>query len=108
MIDEVLHPAAIIHGLQTDTSKSGPEAFRPFYQTFRENFPVVDVRLEPIFSDAGFEAAYCNVQLKNIDGKNAGFSVITIAKFENGKLVEGWNGFGFLSMYQQLGFKLSQ
>jgi len=106
VIDEVLHPAAVIHGLQTDAAKSGPEAFKPFYQSFRQSFPAVNVILEPIFSNDGFEAAHCHVTLKSADGKDAAFSGLTIAKFEDGKLVEGWNGFDFLTMYEQLGFKL--
>jgi predicted ester cyclase len=31
------------------------------------------------------------------------FSGMTIARFQNGKLVEGWNVFDQLSMFQQLG-----
>ena len=30
-----------------------------------------------------------------------------IARVENGKIVEGWNNFDFLSMYQQLGMTLN-
>jgi predicted ester cyclase len=106
VIDELLHRNAVIHGLQTDAAKSGAEAFRPFYQSFKKEFPTVNVKLEPIFSYNGFEAAQCHVSLKSADGKDAAFSGVTIAKFEDGKLVEGWNGFDFLTMYQQLGFKL--
>jgi predicted ester cyclase len=29
-----------------------------------------------------------------------------IARIENGRIVEGWNHFDFLSLYQQLGMQL--
>src|SRR6266536_686805 len=76
------------------------------YINFREQFPTVQVELEPIFSGEGFEAARCNVKATHASGKQVAFSGITIAKFADGKLVEGWNGFDFLDMYQQLGYKL--
>ena len=107
-IDELLHPDAIVHGLGTDETKTGPEAFKPFYKNFRESFPVVHVESHPIFNDDEFEAADCVVTCTNAEGKNARFTGICISKFKDGKLFEGWNGFDFLSMYQQLGFKLTQ
>jgi len=36
------------------------------------------------------------------------FSGVPIAKYVDSKLVEGWNGFDFLTMYQQLGFRLAE
>jgi len=107
-IDKLLHPDAVIHGLQTDTGKSGPEAFKPFYKSFRESFPAIHVELEPIFGNDEFEAAHCVVTGRNAEGKSVNFTGITIVKLEDGKLKEGWNGFDFLSMYQQLGFQLAQ
>ena len=35
------------------------------------------------------------------------FTGMCIVRVENGKIVEGWNNFDFLSMYQQLGMQLS-
>lgn len=103
---DTLHPDAIIHGLQTDSEKKGHDAFLPFYKNFREQFPQVRVTLTPIFSCDGFEAAECIVSATHASGKQATFSGVTIAKYEDGKLVEGWNGFDFLTMYQHLGYKL--
>jgi predicted ester cyclase len=105
-IEDLLHSDAIIHGLGTDNEKYGHEAFKPFYKNFRESFPVVHVALKPIFNNDEFEAADCDVTATNAEGKNVQFTGITIARFRDGKLVEGWNGFDFMSMYQQLGFEL--
>ena len=107
-IDELLHEDAIIHGLQTDETKKGPEAFKPFYANFWAGFPSVHVELEPIMNDGEHEAAHCLVTAKNVEGKDVKFTGVIIAKFKDGKLIEAWNGYDFLSMYQQLGFKLIQ
>lgn len=107
-ISQTLHPRAKIHGLQTDQDKSGAEAFLPFYKSFREQFPTVRVELEPIFCSDGFEAAECHVTAKHANGTEVNFSGITIAKFVDGKLSEGWNGFDFMTMYDQLGYQLQQ
>lgn len=106
-IDELLHKDARFYGLETDKTKSGPEAFKPFYKSFSESFPSIHVQLEPIFNNDEFEAAHCVVTGTNSDGKNVEFTGIVIARFDGGQLVEGWNGFDFLSMYQQLGFQLT-
>ena len=39
--------------------------------------------------------------------KPASFTGMCIARIKDGKIVEGWNNFDFLSMYQQLGMQLS-
>ena len=106
-IERLMLPDAVIHGLGTDTEKFGHEAFKPFYKTFRESFPVVHVDLQPIFGNAEFEAADCIVKAENAEGKKAEFTGITIIRLRDGKLAEGWNGYDFLTMYRQLGFQLT-
>jgi len=105
-IDELLHPNAVIHGLKTDPDKKGPEAFRPFYEAFCKDFPQINVEVTPIFINDEFEASHCVVTGQDAAGRNVKFEGITIARFENGKLIEGWNGFDFVTMYDQIGFKL--
>jgi predicted ester cyclase len=107
-ITEALHPNAVIHGLQTDPGKTGSEAFIPFYKSFREQFPDVQVKVQPIFNYDDFVAAECNVTATHASGKKANFSGLSIAKYADGKLVEGWNGFDFLTLYQRVGLKLSE
>ena len=92
-IENHMDSKAIIHGLGTDTEKLGYEAFKPFYKNFRASFPLVHVELLPIFNDGEFEAANCFVKATNAAGDDHEFTGITIARFKNGKLIEGWNGF---------------
>jgi len=101
-IDELMDESAIIHGLETDGAKKGPQAFKPFYHNFRQGFPSVTIKLEPIFSTGEFEAAHCVVSAETRDGKKVNFTGLSIAKFNNGKLVEGWNAFDFHTMQKQL------
>ena len=105
-INELLHEDAVIHGLGTDANQKGPTAFKPFYQNFRKEFPSVHVDLNHIIKTDDCEAAYCNVSSKNANGKTVQFTGITIAKFKDGLMIEGWNAFDFLTMHQQLGYKL--
>jgi predicted ester cyclase len=107
-IDELLAENAVIHGLETNKAHFGPAAFKPFYKTMREALPQVSVTLDPIVKTDDIEAAYCFVTATNAEGKNVSFSGISIAKFKDGKLIEGWNGFDFMTMYQQLGFTLTK
>ena len=101
-IDELMHENAIIHGLETDNEKQGPQAFHPFYESFRQGFPSVNVEIEPIITTDEAEAAHCIVHATTSDGKNVAFNGLTIAKFKDGKLVEGWNAFDFQAMQKQL------
>lgn len=105
-IDNLLHQNAIIHGLGTESNTTGPENFKPFYKNFRESFPTVHVKLEPIVVTDDIEAAYCEVTGNDTDGKDFRFYGITIVRFKDGKIMEAWNGFDFLTMYKQLGYEM--
>jgi predicted ester cyclase len=101
-IDELMDENAIIHGLETEKTKRGPQGFRPFYSTFREGFPTVNVQIDPIITTDEAEAAHCVVHATTSNGKNVNFTGLTIAKFRDGKLIEGWNAFDFQAMQKQL------
>ena len=105
-IPELLDENAVIHGLEIDPALKGPTAFRPFYSKFREAFPKVEVKLDHLIKTNDYEAAYCFVTATADNGKTVKFNGIAIARYENGKLIEAWNAFDFLSMYTQLGLKL--
>ena len=57
-------------------------------------------------------AALCHVTGRHVGdalgGKATGHSIdfwgTTIGRVENGKIVDGWNTFDFLTMYQQIGW----
>ena len=101
-IDDLLDEQAVIHGLGTETDKKGPTAFRPFYHSFRESFPSVNIQVEPIFQNPEFEAAQCTVNAATADGRRVNFTGLSIIRVKDGKLIEGWNAFDFETMNKQL------
>lgn len=105
-IDEMLHKDVIVHGLDPVGTTHGIGNFKSFYNNFRKSFPVVHVEVKPLVSDDEFAAAYCVVSAKHVKGNNILFTGLTVAKYKEGKLIEGWNNFDFLKMYQQLGHRL--
>lgn len=105
-IDELLDENAVIHGLEIDANLTGPAAFKPFYRSFRESFPSIRVDLDHLVEANDYEVAYCTVTGRNVKGQEVNFNGIVVCKFKDGKMVEAWNGFDFLKMFQQTGHRL--
>ena len=105
-IDALLDDTAVIHGLDGVT-EPGPKGFKVFYQNFRQQFPTIHVEVEDVFSEGGYETSRCTVDGTNATGQIVHFTGMTCVKIENNKIIEGWNNFDFLTMYQQLGFKMT-
>jgi predicted ester cyclase len=105
-IDELLDENGIIHGLDIDSNLTGPAAFKPFYRSFRESFPSINIELDHLIEVNDFETAYCKVTGKNIKGQEVNFTGIVVCKFRDGKIIEAWNAFDFLKMFQQTGHRL--
>ena len=112
-IDEMFDKNGIAHGLSDDPANplKGPSGFKPFHTLFREAFPNMIVVVEDVFAEGDKVAARCSVR-----GKHEGdfgeiaathspvdFTGITIVRINNGKIVEAWNNFDFMSMYRQVG-----
>jgi predicted ester cyclase len=102
-IDEKMHRKVIIHGLDPSGKTEGIDFFKTFYKNFRESFPTIHVQITPLVHDDEYATGYCHVTGRNNQGKEVTFNGLTVARFQNGKIVEGWNNFDFLKMYQQLG-----
>ena len=109
-IDRLMAPGALVHGL--GESIRGPEGFKLYFRTMRAALGDLEVRVERTVTEGELVAAHCHVIARHVGdslgapatGKPVEFWGITIARVVNGKLVEGWNVFDFLSMYQQLGW----
>ena len=112
-IDRLLASDAVVHGLpspETETLR-GPAAFKPFYDTFRGLFPDIKVSIEQTIAQGEMVAAHCRVTGRYVGtagggaatGKAVEFWGICTVRVVDGKIVEGWNAFDFLGVYQQLG-----
>lgn len=112
-IDEMFAPEAVAHGLtdQAGNELRGPEAFKPFFQSFRNAFPDIQVSVEDAITEGDKIAARCVVKATHT-GEGVGlaptdrqveFNGICIVRVKDGKIAEAWNTFDFRTMFQQLG-----
>ena len=112
-IDELFAEEGVAHGLADASGAElrGPAHFRTFHSSFREAFPGIEVMVEDTVSEGDKVAARCTVRGRH-EGDTLGlratqkpveFTGIAIVRIADGKIVEAWNNFDFMSMYQQLG-----
>jgi steroid delta-isomerase-like uncharacterized protein len=112
-IEEMFADDGVVHGLSEDASQPlrGPTGFKPFFQKFREAFPDIQVIVEDTVAEGDKVAARCSVRGRH-QSDSLGFAAteqpveftgVTIVRIANGKIVEAWNNFDFMAMYQQLG-----
>jgi steroid delta-isomerase-like uncharacterized protein len=100
----------LAHGLAPDGAPMrGPEAFKPFYTRFREAFPDIHIEVLRTITEGEFVTAHCHVTATHT-GKSLGpptrkpidFYGMAIVRVRDGKVIEAWNNFDFLSFYQQI------
>lgn len=112
-IDEMFDENGIAHGLSDDPAKpiKGATDFRPFHTTFRQAFPNMIIDVEDMVAEGDKVAARCSVRGKH-EGEFMGraatqapveFTGMTIVRIRDGKIVEAWNNFDFLTMNKQCG-----
>ena len=112
-IDEMFAEDGIAHNLADEGGKPlrGPTGFKPFFRNFRAAFPDIEVVVEDTITEGDKVAARCTVRGKH-QSDSLGFAAtqrpmeitgMTIVRIANGKIVEAWNNFDFMNMYQQLG-----
>jgi len=110
-IDRLMAPDAVVHGLGA-APISGPTAFKPFHQTLCAAFDKLNVEVVQTVTEGNRVTALCRVTGRHVGGALGGpatgrsvdFWGTTIGRIENGQIVEGWNTFDFLTMYQQIGW----
>ena len=112
-IDEMFGEEAVARGLADEGGAPlrGPAGFKPFFRRFREAFPELEVVVEETVSEGDKVAARCTVRGRHggdtlgfaASGRAVEFTGMTIARVRGGKIVEAWNNFDFMSMFQQLG-----
>jgi steroid delta-isomerase-like uncharacterized protein len=110
-IDRLMAPNAKVHGLSGEPI-IGAAGFKPFHKTFCESFPEFKVDVVESMVDGDRVAVVCRVTGRHggdaLGGKATGKAIdfwgMTMGRVENGKIVEGWNSYDFLTMYQQIGW----
>jgi len=112
-IERLMAPNAVVHDLPTPTGApmQGPGGFKPFHRKFLAAFPDIHVDVLRTIVEGDHVAVHCRVTATHhgdalgiaATGRQATISGIAIARVENDQMVEAWNCFDFLSLYQQLG-----
>lgn len=112
-IRELLAPGAQMHGLPTPDGKplAGPDAFVPFWKKFHSAFPDIRITVARSVSEGEMVAVHCHVTGRHqghelgiqATNKPIDFWGMGMARVRDGKIVEAWNCYDFLAMYQQVG-----
>jgi predicted ester cyclase len=105
-IDKMMAADAVVHGIE-DIKEKGTAAFKQFFRNFKQQFPKLHVEVEEVISQDDYETSRCVVNGTNASGQQVTFSGMTFVRIKDGKIIEGWNNFDFMTMYQQLGFKMA-
>lgn len=112
-IDEMFAEDGVAYGLADETGAPlrGASGFKPFFRNFRSAFPDIRVIVEDTIAEGDKVAARCTLHATHA-GDTLGFAAtqkpmnitgIAIVRIRDGKIVEAWNNFDFMSMFQQLG-----
>ncbi|HYE14316.1 MAG TPA: ester cyclase [Pyrinomonadaceae bacterium] len=112
-IDEMFAEEGVAHGLADASGAElrGPAHFREFHRSFRDAFPDICVTVEDVIAEGDLVTGRCSVCGVH-RGAGLGFDAterpveftgISIVRVRDGKIVEAWNNFDFLAMFQQLG-----
>jgi len=111
-IDEMFDENGIAHGLSDDPANPirGPRDFRPFHTLFREAFPNMMIVVEDLIAEGDKVVGRCSVRAKH-EGDFMGRAAtdapvetgIAIVRIYNGKIVEAWNNFDFMTLHKQVG-----
>lgn len=111
-IDEMFAEDGLAHGLADEGGDlRGAAGFKPFFRKFRAAFPDIKVVVEETITEGDKVAARCTVRGEH-KSDSLGFAAtqrpmeitgMTIVRIRDGKIVEAWNNFDFMSMFQQLG-----
>ena len=90
----------------------GPAEFKRVFRIFRDALGDLEIAVERVVTEGDTCAAYCRVKGRHVGHALGGpptghpieFTGIAMCVVRDGRIVEGWNSFDFLSMYQQIGW----
>ena len=110
-MDRLFASDGLAHGLGADGAPiKGPEGYRPFYRTFREAIPDVHIEVLQTVTNGEMVTAHCRVTgthrgnaMGGPTGRSGNFSGMTMVRVRDGKIIEAWNTFDFMSFFQQIG-----
>ena len=110
-IDRLMARDCVAHGLG-DRTIVGPDQYKPFFRTIQSAFGDLEIEVARTVVDGDMVAAHCHVVARHVGEALGGtptqqpvdFWGMTMLRVRDGQIVEAWNCFDFLAMYQQLGW----
>ena len=111
LADELFTPNYEHHDASSPDFGRGPESEKKRAALYRTAFPDLQLTIEDIIAEGQTVVARCSCRgthkgdLSGIapTGKQVTISGVSIARFTNGKMVEGWVNWDALGLMQQLG-----
>lgn len=112
-IDRMCSEDIVAYGLSDTEGNTirGIDSYKIFFRTFVSAYPDMKITVEDTVSEGNKIAARCRITAIHA-GVGLGiaptnqpveFTGMTIARVEDGKIVEAWNEFDFMKMYAQVG-----
>jgi len=111
LIDEIVSPDYVRHDPSWPGQIQGPEAYKEYVSTLRQAFADGRITAEDLIAEDS-KVVVRWVMRGTHQGEFLGIpptwrevdvSGVTIIRFENGKVAEGWDGYDALGLMQQLG-----
>jgi steroid delta-isomerase-like uncharacterized protein len=112
-IDELLAPECFAHGNANTEGQALQTAadFKQMFQTFRAALSDIKVTIDQTIAEGDLVAVFCTVRARHAgDGfgtaatqKPIEYTGMAMSRIKDGKIVEAWNSFDFLALYQQTG-----
>jgi len=114
-IDELYADTCVAHGMPS-VPIPGPAGFKPFYRDFRAAFPNIRIEVLHAVSEGELGVVNCRVTATHTGAlagnaatnRSVDFGGMVMARVVDGRILEGWNFFDFMLMYQQLGLEPPQ
>ncbi|MEO0752811.1 MAG: nuclear transport factor 2 family protein [Pseudomonadota bacterium] len=102
-IAELLQPKSQLEGLR-EIPQVGPEEFTPFVKALLAQVKVKQVTIKRCLEDDSWISALLALTLEcRTSGTTIHHTGQVMARIEDGKIVEGYNHFDFISLYEGLG-----
>lgn len=112
-IDELMAAEIEGYGLTNDPAvvMRRPDDFKPYYHSFVSAIPDIRVEVEDTIAEGDKVAARCRVTGTHSGpglgvlptGRAVDFRGTVFLRFRDGRIVEGWNNFDFMTLFSQLG-----
>ena len=100
VIDEKVHDDCVIIGLPDTNSRA---SFHAFFDAFASAFPKVEIKVEQSVEDGETIAFRCSAAATDDDGQVHPFAGGGFVRVRDGKMIEAWNQWDFLSLMESAG-----